>query len=178
MPVTPDALDIVTLVEAREFLKPRAGDTGSDDEMQRFITRLTPAVETEVGPVVQRAEIAAIDGACGFCETSAPKWPMVSVTSGTYLSDGSAVVTSKMVSRKGLIVTTDGSPLPLRPWTMTYLAGRVANTAAVPGNIKGGALEMLKLAWATQRGQDAPAFLVSYRASAWFKSDQYALGFA
>jgi hypothetical protein len=48
----------------------------------------------------------------------------------------------------------------------------------IPENIKSGAKEILDLAWATQRGKDRPAFLVSYRAQAWLSNSEQSLGFA
>lgn len=172
--MTAGALDIVTLAEARAFLNIADSDTSEDVELQVFITGMTDIIEAEVGPVVARSETAGIDGSVGLSEIPAPKWPMVSITSGTYLSDSSAVDVTKMVGRKGLIVTIDASPLPLQPWTLTYQAGR----SAIPSSVKQGALEVLKLAWATQRGKEAPAFLISYRAAAWFRPKALALGFA
>ncbi len=103
-----------------------------------------------------------------------PSWPVLSVTSGTYLSDSSTVDVSKMVADNGMIFQSNGSAMPYRTWTMTYQEGR----AEVPDGIKKGALEVLQLAWATQRTKDAPAFLIPYRAAAWFKPHARKLGFA
>ncbi len=172
-----DALDLVTLAEAKAFLNMDTDDTSEDTELANFITGMTPVVEAEVGPVVLRSQTAVIYGMDANA-VPAPTWPVASVTSGTYLSNSTSVDVSKMIADQGLILTSDGSTLPLLPWTMTYQAGRVANTAAVPLNIKSGALEILKLAWESQRGGTPPAFLISYRAAAWFKPSAFAVGFA
>lgn len=168
-----NGLEIVTLADAKAFLNMDPSVTSEDDELQSFITAMTDVVEAEVGPIVQRALVADIDGLCGTTITP-PTWPVISVTSGTYLLDSSDVDVSKIVPRKGVLTTIDGSWLPLSPWVATMQVGRTD----IPDSIRSGALEVLKLAWATQRGSDAPAFLISYRAAAWFKPTAYALGFA
>lgn len=173
MPTSPDALDIVTLAEAKTFLNIEADETDEDDELQSFITAMTNVIEAEVGPVVQREETAIMDGSWSN-GVKAPRWPIVSVTSGAYLSDDQVVDVTAMVPSKGLIVARNGASMPSVSWQMTYQAGR----PSIPSHIKKGALEVLKLAWATQRGQEAPAFLISYRAAAWFKGESFSLGFA
>lgn len=173
-----DDLDLLTLAEARAFLNIADIDTSENDELAAFITGLTPVVEAEVGPVVQREETAIVNTAGNCWMFAAPKWPVTSVVSGAYLDDETDVDVTKMIADKGMILTSDASPMPFRPWTMTYVAGIVDDTASVPQNIKSGAGEVLKLAWATQRGKEAPAFLISYRAAAWFNPSAFALGFA
>lgn len=171
-----DTLDIVSLLEARDFLGFDSGDSSDDGKLLEFITGITPVVEREVGPVVARTVTDIIyatqTSACPM--VTLPQWPVVSLTSGALLRDDSAVDVSAMVTDKGVLFTKDFTPLPAGPWRLTYVVGR----SPVPENIKNGALEILDLAWATQREQDAPAFLVSYRAMAWLKSGVLALGFA
>ncbi len=165
-----DTLDLVTLTEAREFLNIDSDDTVDDTEIQGFITAITPVVEAEIGPVVERTETAIIyDSGC-YNAIPAPRWPISSLTSGSYLDSSGSVDITNMIADSGLLVTTNGAAFPAKAWTLTYVPGRAANTAAVPLGIKKGALEVLSLAWGSQRvpGQ-APAFLISYRAAAWFK---------
>lgn len=169
----PGALDIVTLDEARAFLNIDSDDSAEDSELGSFITAITDVVEAEVGPIVPRSK-SSIIYTCGELEYPAPDWPIVSLTSGAYLDDSTAVDITRLIFDRGVLLTNNASPLPGRPWTLTYSAGR----AVTPDSIKKGALEVLKLAWGTQRGQDAPAFLIPYRAAAWFKSSQFSLGFA
>ncbi len=178
-----DTLDLLTLAEARKFLNIDGADTSEDDELADFITGITPVVESGdanwsgIGPVVLRSRSTIIYGASANA-VPAPVWPIDSLTSGAYLLDDSPVDVSAMVVDQGLILTKDGSALPLRPWTLTYQAGFVADTASVPQNIKKGAAEILRLAWASQRLSDPPAFLVPFRAMHWFGANTFALGFA
>lgn len=179
-----DALDLVTLAEAKAFLNMDADDTSEDSELSSFITGITKVIESGddkfhgVGPVVER-EQTAIVAAAGYCySVSAPAWPIASLTSGAYLDDDSTVDITQMIADRGLLITKNYSPFPARPWTLTFQAGRVAATADVPQNIKNGALEVLKLAWTSQRGGQPPAFLIPYRAAAWLTADAFALGFA
>ena len=150
-----------------------AGDTEEDGELGEFITGVTPVVEREVGPVVARVETDLIVP-CGGGPVPLPQWPVVSITSGVLLRDGSSVDVSKMVADRGMLFTSDGSSLPSVPWRLTYVVGH----SPVPQNLKLGALEILDLAWATQRDQDPPAFLISFRAMAWLKPDPPLPGFA
>lgn len=176
--MTADLLDIVTLAEAKAFLEFDTDDTSQDDELQSFITAITGIVEEEIGPVVQREATSLIRPLTVVTQMPTPDWPIQSVTSGVYLDDSTDVDTSKIIANEGILLTTDGTILPSRAWTMTYVAGLVADTASVPLGIKKGALEILKLAWASQRTGEPPAFLISYRAAAWLKRYAPNLGFA
>lgn len=170
------ALEIVTLGEARDFLQFDDGDTAEDAKLLDFITGVTPVVEREVGPVVARevTDIIYPTQTSEYPFIALPQSPVVSLTSGALLRDDSTVDVSAMVADSGVLFTKDGSALPGEPWSLTYVVGR----ADVPQNIKMGALEILDLAWDTQRESDAPAFLISYRAAAWLKPDILSLGFA
>jgi len=168
-----DPLDIVTLPAAKKFLGMDDGVTDEDLQLADFITGITPVVEREVGPVVAR-EVTDIIYPSSNLPVPLPRWPVVSITAGALLRDSSAVDTSKMVFDNGMIFTSDSSPMPSEPWRLTYVVGR----DPVPQNLRLGALEILDLAWATQRDQDPPAFLISFRAMAWLKPDPPLPGFA
>jgi hypothetical protein len=172
--VAADPLDIVTLTEARTFLNfDDDSSSDDDDELQGFITALTPVVEAEVGPVVSRETSDIIYPTGGAVPL--PQWPVVSLTSGVLLHDDSVVDVAGMTADKSMLFMTDGSSLPFEPWTLTYVVGR----ESIPANIRQGALEILGLAWETQRGEgDLPAFLIPYRAAAWLRPTPALPGFA
>lgn len=172
-----DASDLVTLEEAKSFLNIPDDVTDDDTELGGFISGITRPVENLVGVVVQRSVTDILYPSSGLT-IPLPRWPVVSLTSGVLLRNGGPVDVSNMVADRSVLWMKNYAIFPVEPWALTYLAGQVADTASVPQNIKYGALEVLKLAWATQRGADAPAFLVSYRAEAWLSPDELLLGFA
>jgi hypothetical protein len=76
---------------------------------------------------------------------------------------------------QGILRPPYSGTLPTTPWTLTYVVG----IPSLPANIRMGALEILELAWNSQRGNgEAPTFLIPYRAQAWLGSYTQALGFA
>lgn len=165
------ALDIFTLQEAKDFLN--IEDSSDDAELAGFISGVTAVVEDVVGPVVPRP-VTSIFYPTQERAIPLPVWPVISLTSGQLVRNGSPVDVTNMVIDRGALWMKNYAILPVEPFTLTYQAGR----ATTPDNIKKGAQEILKLAWASQRNSDAPAFLISYRAMAWLQPEATSLGFA
>lgn len=169
---------IVSLAEAKAFLN--IDDTDQDDELRAMLEGVTAVVEggdgkdfPGVGPVVRRTVTTRVDswGGSGWV---LPYTQVLSLTSGAYISDASVVSVAGYTAVDGILRPPVGGALPSSPWTLTYVVGR----PTLPANIRLGALEILKQAWASQRGSDAPAFLIPYRALSWLGSETSALGFA
>lgn len=159
---------IVGLAEAKAYLN--IEDDDGDEELRAFIEGVTEVVENGdgndfrgVGPVVRRTVTATIYPN-GSCVASLPYTEVLSLTSAVDVGTGVTVSLTGYTFDQGVLRPAYGADLPLRPWTITYVVGR----PSLPANIRLGALEILKLAWNSQRGNgEPPAFLVPYRAQAW-----------
>lgn len=171
---------IVSLAEAKDFLD--IDDSDEDDLLRGMLEGITAVVEdgdgksfAGVGPVVRRTVTTRIpgDGREGYM---LPYTAIVSLTSGAYVSDASAVTLTSYTFTDGILRPAYGGRLPSADWTLTYVVGR----PDLPANIRMGALEILREAWDSQRGsREIPsAYLIPYRAQAWLGGDSQALGFA
>lgn len=172
---------IVSLDEAKDFLDITTDD--EDDLLRAMLEGVTAVVEggdgrdfPGVGPVVRRTVTTTLRGTrYGTAGFALPHTHIISLTSGAYSSDASAVDLTGYTFADGILRAAYGGYLPSTDWTLTYVVGR----ASLPANIRMGALEILKLAWNSQRGSDEGVpFLVPYRAQAWLGSEQQVLGFA
>lgn len=157
------ATDIVTLAEAKLHLN--ITGTDSDAELAGFISAATQPCEDVVGAVVNRTVVEVFDG--GRAQLPLSHRPVSSITSvvdtGTTLSASSYTVNAE----SGVLTLVAGpSPLPflvgVQSVTVTYVAGRVASTAAVAtsayGNIRMAALIIVQHLWETQRPAAAGPF--------------------
>lgn len=163
---------LVTLDEARSFLNIRDTGAAIDTEIQAAIDAVTVLVEREVGPIVQRSVTSVVSSRNG--RAVLPLKNIISITSITNVIDGSVVSVTGLSTTHSILGYTSGTHLPNGDLSVVYVVG----VTPVPKNIKYGALEVLKLAWAAQSREELPAFLLSYRASAWFLPDQVLPGFA
>lgn len=157
------ATDIVTLAEAKTHLN--ITDSSSDAELAGFIGAATQPVEDVVGPVVQRTVTEVFDG--GRASVLLTSRPVSSITSVT---DTGATISSTSYTfnaASGVLTQIAGpSPLPflvgVQSVSVTYVAGRVANTAAVAssayGAIRMAALIIVQHLWETQRPAAAGPF--------------------
>lgn len=160
---------LVTLAEAKAFLNVQ--DTSTDADITDVILAVTRVVEREVGPIDARS-VTSVVTSTGVA--ALPLTNITAVTSITNLASGATVSITGISTDKSILRYSNGTALPCGELSVVYTVG----LATVPGNIKYGALEVLKLAWQAQLSGDLPAFLLSYRASAWFTPDQVSLGFA
>jgi uncharacterized phiE125 gp8 family phage protein len=153
------ATDVVSLAEAK--LQLNMTDTASDNELGVFISAASEAIEDYVGPVVNRSVTDVTDG--GRAEVLLTKIPVASITSVT---DGGTVLPAEAykVSLTSGVVTrvSGGYPYPftygIQSVQVTYVAGRAANTAAVPNRYKMAALIIIQHLWETQRPAAAGPF--------------------
>lgn len=158
--------ELLSIYEAKEVLRLRDDKPERDDLLQAFVDGITTVVEEIVGPVSEQT--VTVDIRRSGYEVVLPYMNVISLTSGVYIADATTVdVTGMYVASGGILRNTDGSQLPTSEWRLTMVAGM----ATVPAAIQRAAGEILILAWATQRqipgSDEAPAFLIPYRAAAW-----------
>jgi hypothetical protein len=165
---------IIGLDEAKTFLNIRDTDTDQDDELRAMLEAVTAVVEREVGPVVRRQVSTVLYPTCHSSALQLPYTQVLTVDSAAYVSDASVISVTGWHTDGGMLWLNAGSVFPAYPFTLTYTVGR----PDLPANIRMGALEILKLAWASQRASEPPSFLVSNKAREWLAPDVQVLGFA
>lgn len=158
------ATDIVTTAETKTHLNIDASNTASDAELAGFISAGSRVVDREVGPVVQRTVVQTFDG--GRSQVLLSETPVASITS--VVDNGTTVSASDYTvgSDSGVLYRVDGDGLTefdpgIRSLVVTYVAGRVANTAAVAasyGDFRLAALIIIQHMWETQRPAAAGPF--------------------
>lgn len=163
-------MDLISLQEAKAFLNIQG--SSSDFEIEDVVDAMTRVVEREVGPIVNRTVTSVVTTHDGCAVL--PLKNIVAIKSVTVIRDGSSISTDGLTTHHSILAYANGERLPRGDLSVEYEVG----LADIPSNIKYGALEVLKLAWAAQNKGDLPAFLLSYRASAWFLPDQELPGFA
>lgn len=164
---------ILSLAEAKAALNIRPADTDQDDELRDMLEGLTSVVEKEVGAVVRRTRTSILRP-CGDWRLPLPYSPVISATSATLVRDASSVDVTGWYADGSLLYCGTTGFFPYEPFTLTYVVGR----PDLPANIRKGAVEILRLAWASQRASEPPAFLIPYRAAAWLAPEQQTLGFS
>jgi hypothetical protein len=170
---------IVSLADARRHLNFLATDTSNDAELREFVEAVTRPIEAKVGPIVRRTVTTTIYP-CYDQTVALPYFPVISLTSGAIVRDGSAVTVTSLVVETGGVLRDKGfSPLPFEPWTLTYVVGR----PVIPAEIRNATLNIIKDLWNSQRGSAGSVasrlgFLTSYQALDELKPDMQLLGFA
>jgi hypothetical protein len=170
---------ILSLDEARDYLNMLAGETVNDEELRGFIEAATPIIEKVVGPCVRRTVTSVIYPGDPF--PALPLTPVISLTSGAMIRDGSTVDVSSFVVENGCLRSKTYVPLPYEPWTLTYVVGR----AIIPANIRTAAGEVVSNLWASQRGASiragestAPPWVLPARAANALEPNLQLRGFA
>lgn len=180
-----DELDILTLVEAKAALNIGLGDNDYDLELEQVITAASRLVDDIAGPVVQRT--VTTEAHTGYGDTVRLNLtPVSSVTTvAEYAGSVSTTLTAETtpgLAGAGYLLadgTTHGARLIRRSggydtyWTagrsnvlVTYVAGRVASTAAVDPIFKAAAVAALNHLWQARGagsgtavpGAEGPAF--------------------
>ncbi len=131
-------LDVVTLAEAKDRLGGSLTKTSDDTDIQAAITALSGLFDDRFGAVVQREItgeeitrpwISSIGAAASYTTHYVPcwteYWPIVGTPTA---SAGTVIVKDRKFGRVELSISTAA--------TITYTAGRFANTAAVSEQFK------------------------------------------
>lgn len=159
-----DALDILTLPEAKTAINIDSLNIDHDDEIAQQVTAVSRLIDDECGPVVQRTITAELhDG--GSSLIMLRHYPVASITTLREAA-GSTITTLSAVAFGG---TGDGYSLRdgvlsrraggrVTSWTygdaveVTYVAGRYATTAAVDAKFKSCAAAILRRIWKREAG--------------------------
>jgi hypothetical protein len=170
---------IVSLADAKRHLNIPTTETSNDAELREFIEAVTTPIEAKVGALIRRTRTTTIYP-CYDQTVALPYFPVLSITSGAIIRDGSAVTVTSLVVETGGVLRDKGfSPLPFEPWTLTYVVGR----PVIPAEIRNATLNIIKDLWTSQRGSAGSVasrlgFLTSYQALDELKPDMQLLGFA
>lgn len=148
-----DLLDILTLAEAQTAT---SVTSDHDSELALFVTSVSRRIDDLCGPVVVRTvtdELHDADGPLLFLRQP----PVSSVTTVTeYLSGTGTVITAETVDTSGGYLSRDGvlarrSGFATTSWngriSVTYVAGRYADTASVDAKFKMAASAILRRLW-------------------------------
>lgn len=154
------ATDLLGLTEARSAIRARSDDTSGDDDLRElYIPAVTTIVEDLVGPVVKRSVTVTVAG--GGKGITLDEQPVAAVTS--VVESGVTLAGTDYVVDLDAGIVYRGTPTATRRWTaglgavvITYDAGRVANTAAVPASIKLAARIILRNEWENDRNGNRP----------------------
>lgn len=172
-----DAIDILTLAEAKTALNIGSSVNTYDTELASYITAVTRAVDNIAGPVVARTNTSELyDGGCwSFRPRTTPVLSVVSLTE--YSGTTSTALTAESNSTKpgtGYLLDSDGKhnvtirrranngdaqfPSGRRNLELTYRPGRYADTASVVPLFKQAAAIVLGALWRGEQGSGNVTF--------------------
>lgn len=174
-----DTYDLLSLIEGREAIGLSDTDTNQDARLPSFITAVSRRLDGLCGPIVQRTVTAELCDGGGWTIDLANS-PIVSVTSVTeYAGTASTVLTRETVG------TTPSNAYLLKPWrnglfkgrlyrrsggtfarfpigdqnvSVTYVAGRYADTASVDAKFKEAASFVLSNIFRKEQRPVSPTF--------------------
>lgn len=147
-------MTILTLPEARLFLRGASGVTGGDIDddavLQPYVDAVDPVIEDLVGPVSTQSKVIRVDG--GRRTVMLP-WPVTSVTSVT--ENGAAVPSDSYTVDAAAGMILRGSPQAVSCWapgTLNIEVTAIVGRDPLPANIKLAAQELLKHLWTSRQG--------------------------
>lgn len=170
-------LDVVTLAESKLALNIAASDTAHDTELASYITAVSLALDDLCGPIVQRTVTGELHDGGGH-SVMPRRTPVVSVSSVTeYQNTTAQVLSAESNSAKStndyllendgvhrVVVRRRGSnsdslfTAGRRNVSLTYVAGRFADTSSVSAKFKQGAAIMLAQLWRSEQGAGTQTF--------------------
>jgi hypothetical protein len=143
----PFAQEIVSLDEAKDYLKIEPENTSLDDELAAFIRTIVPAVEFFAGPVEPKTYRRT---GYGYFEVVLSPAPVISITSVDSYGTPIDPTLLSIDYETGIVYYTDlRTVFPRGRMTFTFIAGR----RIIPANITHGAKVILAHMWETQRGR-------------------------
>lgn len=183
-----DALDVISLAEAKLALNMSADNADHEAELASFVTAVSRRFDELIGPVVTRSVTEYHDGGYGVVYprqtpvssiTSVTEWD--GTTSTTLTADAFGVAANAdgyLLEQSGsyahdakLVRLSSGSLTSFtsgrRSVQLIYVAGRAANTAAVDARIKQTAAMVLQRLWKPHAGAwaQSPDFLENFDAN-------------
>jgi hypothetical protein len=172
-----DALDLLTLDEAKRALNIPLADTTFDTEVASYVTAVSQRLDDLCGPVVKRTITDEVhDG--GYEYIFPNHTPVLSVTSVAQYSSGTATTltaetvgtsttanylligggTHESVIRRRSTWSDTSFPAGRSNVVITYVAGRFNDTGSVTPKFKQGAAKMLSLLWKGDQGAGTVTF--------------------
>lgn len=135
---------VLTLAEVKSHLKITVSTY--DGELQSFIDAAVAAIGERVGPLEPTSRTVRVRSFQGGFRVPAPAVSLTSVAD----ADGTALTIGDLYLdvAPALVTTNDGTLLPSRYYTVTYVAGR----DPVPDDLKLAVKELVRHFWDTQRG--------------------------
>ena len=164
-----DTYDLLSLAEAKATLGQSASATDLDTTIASYVTAVSRVLDENCGPLVQRTVTAEKYSGDGSSILRLRQQPASSITSCTEYQGTVAVTltveTIGTAPSAGCMLDPDTGLLYRRAggwdysWypgrgniTVTYTAGRYANTAAVDARVKRAAGMLLRHLWAIDKG--------------------------
>ena len=148
--------DILTVSDAQTSL----GVTGSEGDLQDYVSAATAIVEDITGPVIQRSVSETFDG--GQLAVIL-KYPVVEVT--TVTENGVTVDSTGYTATAGQRIMWRGGQTLSLAWavgrqnvTVAYTAGIVSDYSSVPANLRLAARELVRVWWQVGRQGNRPGF--------------------
>lgn len=168
-----ETLDLLTLDEGKRALNIPLADTSFDTEVASYITAVSQRIDDLCGPVVKRTVTGEVQD--GGSDVVFPTYsPVLSVTTVTeYLSGTGTALTAETLTTAGDYLVEDlgthnsrimrrsrfgGRPFGAGKIAITYVAGRVNDTASVSPKFKQGAAKMLSHMWKGDQGAGSATF--------------------
>jgi hypothetical protein len=164
-----DTYDLLSLAEAKSALGLPAANPDLDTTVASYVTAVSRVLDENCGPLVQRTVTNETHSGNGTYAIDLKKRPAATLTSCTEYQGTTAITltieTAGTAPANGVILDGDNGLLYRRSsgadWTwypgrnnitVTYTAGRYANTAAVDARVKRAAGMLLRHLWAIDKG--------------------------
>lgn len=164
-----DTYDLLSLAEAKSALGLPAANPDLDTTVASYVTAVSRVLDENCGPLVQRTVTNETHSGNGSYAIDLKQRPAATLTSCTEYQGTTAVSltieTAGTAPADGVILDGDNGFLYRRSsgadWTwypgrnnitVTYTAGRYANTAAVDARVKRAAGMLLRHLWAIDKG--------------------------
>ena len=169
-----DPLDILTLAEGHTAINLPTANVDHDVELAQQITAVSAVIDAEAGSVVQRTVTGEVHDGGGYALVT-NLWPVSAIT--TVTDDLGGTPTAITAYRKepfdrmpgmfsGRLELDNDALFTTGRWnvSVTYTAGRYANTAAVAPRFKTCAASVLRRLWKRESGTwaQSPEFFENF----------------
>ncbi len=148
--VDPFATELISVEDAKDYLRKSGSSTADDDQLERMIAAVTDAVEAYIGPVGRRTVTEIVYPASGVLHPAGPVLTVTSITPYAGVALGAGTYTLLPDGTIAPAVYSTGFYAAY--YTVVYVAGRTS----VPAAVGEAALAILGHLWSTsQRGGSA-----------------------
>lgn len=145
--VDPFATELISVEDAKDYLRKSGSSTADDDQLERLVAAVTGVVESMIGPVGRRTVTETVYPSSGVLLLSTT--PVLSLTSVTpYASTPLTVGSLTFGATSGVVYPGTYGSFWARSYDVVYVAGRTS----VPAAVGEAALIILNHLWAPQVG--------------------------